>query len=122
MPPRLPPALAWPLRPSEVKEALGESAGSVRVVWASWHRKPSSTPLRATWDPEYPAVIGGWVGKGATLWIEPIDRADAERVRRHVRDRTLGQACDWLSQAVAAGEGWQATKHQVEWPAVPNDL
>jgi hypothetical protein len=115
VPDRLPPSLAWPVRPSEVRLALGENAESVDVAWASWYHKPSVTPLRATWEPRQPAAIGGWVGQGAVLWIEPVARTDVDRVRKLVRERLLGQACDWLATALTSGDGWQATRHEAKW-------
>jgi hypothetical protein len=112
---KLPPSLAWPTNASEVDAVLGEIAEQVHVAWMSWERKPSASPLQATWRPIPPPVIGGSEGDGTSLWIRPVAREEAEEARRRVREHLLPAAKKWLANALAAGEAWQGSRHEASW-------
>jgi hypothetical protein len=118
MPKGLPPGLAWPVKPMLVASTLGALADEVDVAWMRWNRKPSSAPLSVDWSPTMSEGIGALPGNGATLWIAPIARADAELVRTLVADQLLPEARAWLEQALAAGEAWQSSRHERRWTIV----
>lgn len=111
----LPPHLAWPAKASFVKDALGELAGEVEVVWMSWVKSPSDCPLHATWSPLTGQVIGSTRVDGAKVWIAPVEKERLAALRSLVAEQVLPQARAWLADALTAGEGWRLMRHERRW-------
>ena len=111
----LPPHLAWPVKASSVKDALGKLAGEVDVAWMSWVKSASDTPLHATWSPLTGQVIGSTRVDGAKLWIAPVDKERVAALRSLVAEQLLPQARAWLADALTADEGWRLMRHERRW-------
>jgi hypothetical protein len=122
---RLSPKLhvAWLTRPSDVESVLGPIAQVVEIHWSgSAERELSTTPIRATWDPNFPKVIGGRAGRGAMLWISPVAQADAATVRPVILDVVLPETRSWLEHAMSAGDVWQSVWQSRGWSVVDGKI
>ena len=113
---RLAPGLVWPVRSQDLGSALGEIRDQVQVVWVSWIKQPSTSPIAATWAPlqdvmpNHPSTH-----RGLMVWIYPIAKQDHQRVREVVRTAVLPDLVRWCADAVAAPEGWTLTRHSRRW-------
>src|SRR4051812_18821974 len=110
---KLRPGLAWPTRPAIVAGVLGPLADDVHGAWMTWQRE-ATDPIHPSWEPRHAPVIGGSPGKGATLWIGPVDRSQLEAVRG-VAEEMLREARRWFEDALRAGEAWQSSRHERRW-------
>jgi hypothetical protein len=116
---KLRPGLAWPTKASTIAAALGPIADQIHVAWMTWERR-ATNPLQASWEPRDAPVIGGIAGRGATLWVGPVDRSDLDVIRRAVDETILGAATRWFIEALAAGEAWQSSRHERRWSVAPD--
>lgn len=109
---RLAPGLVYPVRGSDLREALGEARDRLEIVWLYWVKQPSTIPVRASWSP-----AGGVaeLHQGLKVWIYPIAKQDHQQARSAVAVEILPDLARWCRAALDAPEGWKLMRHERRW-------
>lgn len=118
MPPPPSPMVAWPVRPQRLAQLLGDTFGaaSVRIVWATWMKQPGVLPLRTTWTPDTTGFIGSGFGEfGATIFIEPVQRAQHRVICAQLEAEAIPALVGWLHDALRSHPAWQLSHHERAW-------
>jgi hypothetical protein len=113
---RLAPDLVYPVRGSDLREALGEATNHLELVWLFWVKQPTVTPVRASWAP----LVNVMADRPEPhhrlkVWIYPISKQDHQRVRSVIAADALPDLGRWCRAALAAPEGWKLMRHERRW-------
>jgi hypothetical protein len=111
---RLHPDLAWPVTATELALALGIDAsnyGADHTTWRSWMKEASATPLSVKWDGPKTADLFN----GAKVTVEPVARADRQRVHDALLQGPLAEMAAWISSLPARPPTYLAAGPSLSW-------
>ena len=112
---RLSPELSWPLKASDIEDALGARTPDVRLVRVTWERTPATVPLWAVWCSTRPELTGMTHRDSHEVWISPVARERHSVVSELLRRAALPDLAAGFERAFDATPTWQETRHERYW-------
>ncbi len=111
----LPRGLRWPIATNDLRRGLGDLYDDVSVVW--FDQPDADDQVSVNWKSEehrWPRAFAP-DENSATVWVRPTTTDQVDVVGDALRGVVLPELADWLSEAFAASEQWQALDHSKRW-------